>query len=237
MSEMMARIEQIDWQKVTESLHEKGFSIVPDILSAPQCQQLIEAYDKPLGYRKTVAMERYRFGFGEYKYFDYPLPDIVQTLREYVYPQLAPVANVWMKQLNLDKQFPPSLQELQAQCRANHQLKPTPLLLKYGQGGFNTLHQDLYGDVFFPLQTALFLNEPEVDYGGGEFVLTLQIPRVQSRAIVLKPKRGDMVIFTTRFRPMKGARGYYRANMRHGVSEVTRGHRHTLGIIFHDAVS
>ena len=227
----------LEKQKVETSLHEKGFGIVPGVLCAPQCKELIEAYDTPLGYRKTVDMQRYRFGLGEYKYFEYPLPEIVQTLREYVYPQLAPVANVWMDQLNLDTQFPSSLRELQALCVASHQRKPTPLLLKYGEGGFNTLHQDLYGDVYFPLQAALFLNEPEVDYGGGEFVLTQQIPRAQSRAIVLKPKQGDMVIFTTRFRPMKGARGYYRANMRHGVSEVTHGHRHTLGIIFHDAVS
>lgn len=152
-------------------------------------------------------------------------------------PYLVPIANVWMNQLAIDKKFPATLQTLQAECHANNQLKPTPLILKYGIGGFNTLHQDLYGDVYFPLQAAIFLSEPDVDYTGGEFVLTQQIPRAQSKAMVLKPPQGSMMIFTTNFRPMRGARGYYRASMRHGVSEVSQGHRHTLGIIFHDAVS
>jgi hypothetical protein len=182
-------------------------------------------------------MERYRFGLGEYKYFNYPLPTIIQTLRETIYPKLSPIANLWMKVLNIDKLFPETFEELQSLCHQNNQRKPTPLILKYGKGGFNTLHQDLYGEVYFPIQTVLFLNEPDEDYTGGEFVLTQQTPRAQSKAIVLKPKKGDMLVFTTNFRPIKGARGYYRVNMKHGVSEVISGERHTLGIIFHEATS
>jgi hypothetical protein len=237
MEDVIEKIRQIEWQKKTNELHSKGYAAVSGFLAKPQCQQLIDSYNAPSGYRKTVVMERYRFGLGEYKYFDYPLPSLIQTLREHIYPYLAPVANQWMNLLNIEKQFPSTLQALQAECHANQQLKPTALILKYGQGGFNTLHQDLYGDVYFPLQAAIFLNDPEIDFSGGEFVLTQQIPRAQSKAMVLKPKQGDMVIFTTNFRPVRGARGYYRASMRHGVSEVSSGNRHTLGVIFHDAVS
>lgn len=182
-------------------------------------------------------MERYRFGLGEYKYFNYPLPDLIQTIRKTIYPSLAPIANYWMKVLNIDTKFPDTFQELQARCHANNQLKPTVLILKYGKGGHNTLHQDLYGDVYFPIQTVLFLNKPDEDFTGGEFVLTQQTPRAQSKVIVLKPKKGDMLIFTTNFRPVKGSKGYYRVNMKHGVSEIQSGERHTLGIIFHDALS
>jgi hypothetical protein len=154
-----------------------------------------------------------------------------------VYPKLAPVANKWMDWLGINKRFPESLAELLALCRKNGQTKPTALLLKYGVGGYNTLHQDLYGEIFFPIQLVLFLNEPEHDYTGGEFVLTQQMPRAQSKAIVLKPCRGDMVLFTTNYRAVKGTRGFYRAGMRHGVSEIHTGQRHTLGIIFHDALT
>lgn len=182
-------------------------------------------------------MERYRFGLGEYKYYNYPLPDLIQKIRETIYPKLAPIANSWMKVLKIPTIFPDTHQELQELCHTNGQLKPTVLILKYGKGGYNTLHQDLYGDIFFPIQVVLFLNEPDVDYTGGEFVLTQQIPRAQSKAIVLKPKKGDMLIFTTNFRPEKGNKGYYRVNMKHGVSEIHKGERHTLGIIFHDAIS
>lgn len=237
MQDIIDTINQIDWQEIARELHHKGYAQLPYFLSESHCQQLINGYNTPNGYRKTVVMERYRFGLGEYKYYDYPLPDIIQTLREHLYPHLAPVANLWMKQLNIEKHFPSTLNGLQAECRENQQLKPTPLILKYGQGGFNTLHQDLYGEVYFPFQAAIFLNELDVDYSGGEFVLTQQIPRAQSKAIVLKPQQGNMVIFTTNFRPMKSARGYSRASMRHGVSEVHSGTRHTAGIIFHDAVS
>jgi hypothetical protein len=194
-------------------------------------------YNDGQHYRKTVNMERYRFGRGEYKYFTYPLPPLIQQIREFVYPHIAKVANTWMEVLNLEESFPDNFTELQQRCHEYGQDKPTALILKYGSGGYNTLHQDLYGEVYFPLQLVLFLNDPEKDYTGGEFVLIEQTPRAQSRAIVLKPKLGDMLIFTTNFRPVKGSRGYYRVNMKHGVSEVLSGQRHTLGIIFHDALS
>ncbi|WP_445721646.1 2OG-Fe(II) oxygenase [Flavobacterium sp.] len=237
MENLKTKLATIDWQSVSESMNEKGYAIIPKILSDEQCNELIKEYNNKNLYRKTVAMERYRFGLGEYKYFDYPLPKIIQTLRETIYPKLSPIANLWMKVLNIDKIFPETFEELQSLCHQNNQLKPTPLILKYGKGGFNTLHQDLYGDVYFPMQTVLFLNEPDEDFTGGEFVLTQQTPRAQSKAIVLKLKKGEMLIFTTNFRPIKGTRGYYRVNMKHGVSEIMSGERHTLGIIFHEANS
>ena len=237
MNDIKTKLAAIDWQKVTETLNEKGFTIAPALLSDEQCEALIQQYDNPHAYRKTVVMERYRFGLGEYKYFNYPLPDPIQAIRENVYPKLVPVANLWMKVLHIDTTFPETLQELQTLCQDHGQLKPTVLVLKYGKGGHNTLHQDLYGEIFFPMQAVLFLNEPNKDYTGGEFVLIQQTPRAQSKAMVLQPKKGDMLIFTTNFRPVKGSRGYYRVNMKHGVSEVHAGERHTLGIIFHDAVN
>lgn len=237
MENLKKELATTDWQSVSESMNEKGYAIIPKILSDEQCNELIQEYNNENLYRKTVLMERYRFGLGEYKYFDYPLPKIIQTLRETIYPKLSPIANLWMKVLNIDKIFPETFEELQWLCHQNNQLKPTPLILKYGKGGFNTLHQDLYGDVYFPIQTVLFLNEPDKDFTGGEFVLTQQTPRAQSKAIVLKPKKGDMLIFTTNFRPIKGTKGYYRVNMKHGVSEVIKGERHTLGVIFHEATT
>lgn len=237
MKNIKAKLSAIDWQTITEEMNEKGYAIVPGLLSNEQCKELIKNYGKANLYRKTVGMERYRFGLGEYKYFNYPLPGIIQTIRENVYPKLAPIANGWMKVLNIDKKFPGTFNELQTLCHSANQTKPTVLILKYGKGGHNTLHQDLYGDIFFPIQTFLFLNEPGKDYTGGEFVLTQQTPRAQSKAIVLKPKKGNMLMFTTNFRPVKGTKGYYRVNMKHGVSELHEGERHTLGIIFHDALS
>lgn len=230
-----ATLATIDWQMVTEKLHEKGVASVPKVLSEEACNQLISSYDDPQLYRKTITMERYRFGLGEYKYFNYPLPDLIQTIREAVYTKLVPLANHWMEVLRIDRHFPETLAELQSLCQGHHQTKPTVLILKYGKGGHNTLHQDLYGEVFFPIQLVLFLNEPEVDYTGGEFVLVQQTARAQSKAMVLKPGKGDMLLFTTNFRPVRGNKGYYRVNMKHGVSELHEGNRHTLGIIFHDA--
>jgi hypothetical protein len=237
MQDIQATISAIHWQTITEDMHEKGYAILPQLLTHEQCAQLTENYYHPQAYRRTVVMERYRFGLGEYKYFNYPLPDLIQTIRTTIYPHLASVANTWMQMLNIDTHFPLTHQQLLQQCRSNNQTKATVLILKYGKGGFNTLHQDLYGEVYFPIQTVLFLNEPDEEFTGGEFVLTQQTPRAQSKAIVLKPKKGDMLIFTTNFRPVKGAKGYYRVNMKHGVSEVHNGERHTLGIIFHDALS
>ncbi|MBK6266286.1 2OG-Fe(II) oxygenase [Marivirga sp. S37H4] len=237
MEELETQLTEVNWSSVSEKINDKGFAVIPRVLSDGQCEEIIGDYNKEDLYRKTVVMERYRFGLGEYKYFNYPLPAIIQTLRETIYLQLVPTANLWMKVLKIDKIFPETLSELLADCHKNNQMKPTPLILKYGKGGFNTLHQDLYGEEYFPLQAVLFLNKTEEDYSGGEFVLTQQIPRAQSKAIVLKPKKGDMLILTTNFRPIKGTKGYYRVNMKHGVSEVNSGERHTLGVIFHDARS
>lgn len=234
---MKEQIAALDWQTIRDEMNEKGYAVIPRLLSDGQCQELISNYNSPNTYRKIVVMERYRFGLGEYKYFNYPLPGLIQTIREHVYPYLAPIANSWMKVLNIDTIFPAAHAELLEQCRSNDQLKAIVLILKYGAGGFNTLHQDLYGEVYFPIQAVVFLNEPGKDYTGGEFVLTQQTPRAQSKAIVLNPKKGDMLVFTTNFRPVKGSKGYYRVNMKHGVSEVHTGQRHTLGIIFHDALS
>jgi uncharacterized protein len=182
-------------------------------------------------------MERYRFGQGEYKYFRYPLPALVQEIRSGIYPCLAGIANTWMQVLQLDTRFPETHEALLAECRDKGQDQATVLILKYSAGGHNTLHQDLYGDTWFPMQLVLFLSEPGRDYSGGEFVLTEQVPRAQSKVIVLQPRQGDVLLFTTNFRPVRGSKGYYRANMKHGVSEVQEGERYTLGIIFHDALS
>ncbi len=231
------KLQETNLELVASEMHEKGFAVIPKFLTDEQCNELIQGYDNPNAYRKTVVMERYRFGLGEYKYFNYPLPDFIQQIRTEIYPQLVPIANLWFKALNINQQFPPTHQELLQQCHENNQQKATVLILKYGKGGFNTLHQDLYGDVYFPIQVVLFLSEPDKDFTGGEFVLTQQIPRAQSKAIVLKPNKGDLLIFTSNFKPEKGIKGYYRVNMKHGVSEVKSGERYTLGIIFHDATS
>jgi len=236
----MNSIEKIlnaNWEKLTESMHANGYATVPGVLSPDECQCLADQYKTKELYRKTILMERYRFGLGEYKYFNYPLPDLIQNIRETIYPKLAPIANKWMQVLNINQTFPQSFESMRQLCLAHNQDKATVLILKYGPGGFNTLHQDLYGEIFFPIQAVIFLNDPETEYSGGEFVLIQQIPRAQSKAIVLRPQKGDMLIFTTNFRPQKGSKGYYRVNMKHGVSEVISGNRHTLGIIFHDAVS
>ncbi len=237
MLSIIERLQQQDWEKAAASLHEQGYAVLPNILQKQECDALISAYNADDTYRKTISMERYRFGLGQYKYFRYPLPALISDIRQTVYPYLAPVANKWMEVLHIDTRFPPTLAELKALCDAKGQTQPTVLILQYGPGGFNTLHQDLYGEVYFPMQLVLFLNEPGTDYTGGEFVLTEQIPRAQSKANVLQPHRGDMLLFTTNFRPAKGSKGYYRVNMKHGVSPLHSGNRHTLGIIFHDALS
>lgn len=237
MQNIERKLSATNWEQVTNDMNDKGFAIVEKMLTDKHCSELVEQYNNPAIYRKTVVMERYRFGLGEYKYFSYPLPGLLQTIREQVYPKLVPVANNWMKVLNINKTFPATLKELQSLSEKNNQIHPTILILKYGKGGHNTLHQDLYGEVFFPIQAVLFLNEPGKDYTGGEFVLVQQTPPAQSKAIVLNPHKGDMLLFTTNFRPVKGSKGYYRGNMKHGVSEIHQGERHTLGIIFHDAVN
>lgn len=237
MQDIIKKIEHTDWQSITETMNTNGHVVIPNLLSDEQCEILKSEYYNPNAYRKTVVMERYRFGLGEYKYFNYPLPNIIQQIRTNVYPHLAPIANAWFKVLNIGTQFPLEHEELLQQCHQNGQQKATVLILKYGKGGFNTLHQDLYGEVYFPIQIVFVLSEPDKDFTGGEFVLTQQIPRAQSKAIVLKPKKGDVLIFTTNFKPEKGSKGYYRVNMKHGVSEIKSGSRYSLGIIFHDALS
>lgn len=237
MKDIRQTIAAIDWARVEKDMHARGYAQIAGVLPAAECRRLIAAYDEPEIYRKTITMERYRFGLGEYKYFDYPLPPILERIRAAVYPKLAPIANQWMEWLRLERHFPAKFAELQALCAQQGQNKPTVLILRYGPGGHNALHRDLYGEIFFPIQLVLFLNEVGKDYTGGEFVLIEQTPRAQSKAIVLQPARGDMLLFTTNFRPVKGARGYYRAGMRHGVSEVRTGQRHTVGIIFHDALT
>ncbi|HEY4327876.1 MAG TPA: 2OG-Fe(II) oxygenase [Mucilaginibacter sp.] len=233
--EIQQRIDLLNWDGITADMNEKGYACISKILTGEECDQFISQYKNESLYRKTINMERYRFGLGEYKYYQYPLPNLIQQLRENIYPQLAPIANNWMRVLNIDQHFPDSLGQLLEHCHEKNQTRPTPLVLQYGKGGYNTLHQDLYGEVYFPMQAVLFLNEPGEDYEGGEFVLIEQRPRAQSKAIVLKPSKGDMLLFTTNFRPVKGTKGYYRVNMKHGVSELTEGRRYTLGVIFHDA--
>ncbi|MBS1503973.1 MAG: 2OG-Fe(II) oxygenase [Bacteroidetes bacterium] len=226
------RIGLLSWNTLADQLNNTGYAIARGVLPPDTCVQLVQMYNDDHLYRKTIVMERYRFGLGEYKYFKYPLPEIIGQLRRGLYPWIAPVANNWMKALGIERHYPDSLDELLHLCHSLGQNRPTPLILKYGNGGYNTLHQDLYGELFFPMQAVLFLDD---HYEGGEFVMIEQRPRAQSRAIVLKPNKGDMLIFTTNFRPVKGSKGYYRVNMKHGVSEVKNGQRHTLGIIFHDA--
>jgi len=237
MQTITARLKAKDWDKSTDELHERGYAVIPGVLTKKECDDLVASYTIGNLYRKTIQMERYRFGAGEYKYFQYPLPALITEIRQTVYPYIAPVANKWMEVLNIETRFPATHEALKKRCREHNQDKPTVLILKYGKDGFNTLHQDLYGEVYFPLQLVLFLNEPGTEYTGGEFVLTEQIPRAQSKANVLQPGRGDMLLFTTNFRPARGSRGYYRVNMKHGVSPLHSGNRHTLGIIFHDALS
>ncbi|MDN3692808.1 2OG-Fe(II) oxygenase [Chryseobacterium tructae] len=237
MTDILQRIQDTDWHFITESMHQNGYAIIPNLLSDKECDTLSLNYDQPELYRKTVVMARHRFGLGEYKYFNYPLPELLQNLRTHIYPYLAPIANTWFKALNISISFPPEHQMFLQQCHSNNQQKATALILKYDEGGFNTLHQDLYGDMYFPIQIVLMLSEPDQDFTGGEFVLTQQVPRAQSKAIVLRPKKGDILIFTTHFKPEKGVKGYYRVNMKHGVSEVKTGKRYALGIIFHDAAN
>ncbi|UUM27715.1 2OG-Fe(II) oxygenase [Acinetobacter colistiniresistens] len=233
----ISKIHAGDWELITEQLHQHGFAKIEQVLSSAQCELLKQMYSQPERYRKTVEMQRYRFGLGEYKYFTYPLPNLIGRIRHELYPYLAPIANAWFRVLSLERSFPSSHAEFLQQCHQHGQTLATPLILKYGQGGFNTLHQDLYGEVYFPLQLVIVLSQPNVDFTGGELVFTQQNPRAQSKAMVMQPQQGDILIFTTQFKPEKGSQGYYRVNMKHGVSPVYQGERYSLGIIFHDALS
>lgn len=229
------RIKNLNWSHHTESLNEKGYAVLPKMLSDEECKQLAASYNDVNLYRSVINMKRYQFGSGEYKYFKYPLPDIITELRQSVYPYLANVANDWMGKLGIQKTFPNQLDELLEICHQAGQNRPTPLILKYHAGDWNALHQDLYGEVYFPFQVVFFLTQAQIDYIGGEFVMVENRPRMQSKPVVLHPNKGEAVIFTTNFRPVLGTKGYYRTTMRHGVSEVRSGERINLGIIFHDA--
>jgi hypothetical protein len=230
------REQTIDWEGVCAGLDERGFALLPRVLVGKTCQDIVRYYNDDHRFRSRIEMSRYSFGRGEYKYFGYPLPAIVQQLRSSIYPHLAPLANRWADRLGSKlPRYPETLADFLEQCHRIGQNRSTPLLLKYGPGDFNCLHQDLYGDRVFPFQLTFFLSQRGSDFAGGEFVLAEQQPRRQSRVEVLTPDLGDAVIFSVHHRPVRGARGYYRANLRHGVSTIHSGERYTLGIIFHDA--
>ena len=229
------RCTALPWDAIAASLDARGYATTGPLLDAAECAALVELYPDEARFRSRVDMARFRFGEGEYKYFAAPLPEPVATLRQALYPPLAPVANGWAERLGARERFPADLAGMAKLCARHGQTRPTPLLLRYGKGGYNCLHQDLYGKVAFPLQLTILLSEPEMDFTGGEFVLVEQRPRAQSAAHVVSLRRGEAVIFTTRYRPARGARGWYRVALRHGVSELRSGERYTLGVIFHDA--
>ena len=230
-----ATLEAIDWGAVVADLNSQGNAVVPRLLEPAQCRSLVALYSQDNRFRSRVVMSRHGYGRGEYRYFSYPLPDLVAQLRAALYPHLAPIANQWNELLNIAVHYPTPHAEFLERCAQAGQTRPTPLLLQYAAGDYNCLHQDLYGEHVFPLQVAVLLSQPDEDFTGGEFILTEQRPRMQSRAEVVPLRQGDAVIFAVHHRPMKGVRGMYRVNLRHGVSRIRSGHRHTLGVIFHDA--
>jgi hypothetical protein len=225
----------LDWAAIGCELDIHGAAVVPSLLGASECAALIECYDRPETFRSRVVMQRHGFGRGEYQYFNYPLPPRVQALRAQLYEPLAQIANRWSGLLKGAPRYPATLTEFTSECHAAGQRRPTPLLLRYAAGDYNCLHQDLYGDRIFPLQATVLLSASGEDFEGGEFVLTEQRPRAQSRAEVVPLRRGDAVIFPVQQRPVQGARGIHRVTMRHGVSRLRRGMRYTLGLVFHDA--
>lgn len=224
-----------DWSTVAAALDDRGFARLPRLLTDADCASLASMYDDDARFRSRIEMERFRFGVGEYKYFAAPLPERVQSLREELYAHLAPIANGWVARDRACDSYPPSLRAFLDRCHRAGQRRPTPLLLRYDAGGYNCLHQDLYGELAFPLQVVLLLSRPDADFTGGEFLLVEQRPRAQSRGHAIRIEQGEGVVFAVRDRPVAGARGHYRTIMRHGVSTVLTGRRMTLGIIFHDA--
>jgi hypothetical protein len=228
-------LAKLDWAAIARELDASGNAVTPPILNADQCAELISTYEKDVLFRSRVVMARHGFGKGEYKYFAYPLPKLIASLRATLYERLAPIANNWEVMLGRDPRFPETHAEFLATCHTAGQARPTPLLLKYGEGDYNCLHQDLYGGHVFPLQAAFLLSRPNEDFTGGEFVLTEQRPRMQSRADVAPLARGQAVIFAVNERPVRGTKGIYRVKMRHGVSRIREGSRYTMGVIFHDA--
>jgi uncharacterized protein len=225
----------VAWEQVEAELDGYGAAILKHLLTPEECDAIAAMYPDDAKFRSRVVMTRHGFGRGEYKYFRYPLPDLVERLRAYLYPRLAPIANRWNEALRIDVRYPETHAEFLERCHKAGQRRPTPLLLQYGEGDYNCLHQDIYGEHVFPLQVAILLSEPGRDFAGGDFVLTEQRPRMQSRVEVVPLRQGDAVAFAVHHRPIQGTRGTYRVNLRHGVSRIRDGHRHTLGIIFHDA--
>jgi uncharacterized protein len=234
-TKIAARVDRYDWSTVRAQLDGAGWAMLERLLTPDECAEIAAYYPDDSRFRSHIVMARHGFGRGEYKYFAYPLPETIAALRESLYARLAPVANSWNAAMGIGVRYPEAHAEFVARCHKAGQTRPTPLLLQYGEGDFNALHQDVYGEHLFPLQTAVLLSEPGRHFEGGEFVLVEQRPRMQSRAEVVPLGRGDAVIFAVRHRPVHGSRGVYRVTMRHGVSRVRSGHRHTLGVIFHDA--
>ena len=230
-----ARVAALPWAELERSLWERGYAWSRGFLGAAECAEVAARYADDSAFRSRVEMARHRFGEGEYKYFAPPLPPLVADLRRALYPPLALVANRWAEALGARERFPPSLDGLLDRCARAGQARPTPLVLRYREGGYNCLHQDVYGEITFPLQALIPLSRPGVDFTGGEFLLVEQRPRAQSAGEVLTPEQGDLVLFTTRTRPARGARGFHRVNVRHGLSRVRGGERYALGVIFHDA--
>jgi hypothetical protein len=235
MMDFAACLDRVDWPGCAEQLDQHGYALTGTVLRAGECRDLISMFDDGWRYRSVIDMRRHRFGSGMYKYFAAPLPDTVETMRRTLYPPLARIANEWAARLRLSEQYPPTLGDFLERCHSAGQRKPTPLIFRYEQNDFNALHQDIYGDVRFPFQVLTVLSRANADFEGGEFLLVTQIPRAQSVGEAVSPARGQLLIFPNARRPMRGSRGWYAANVRHGVSPVRRGIRHTLGVIFHDA--
>jgi hypothetical protein len=234
-SDIAARVEAIDWAQASRELDAHGCAVLKGLLSPEECRGLAALYPDDTHFRSRIVMGRHGFGRGEYKYFSYSLPGLIAELRPALYAQLRDTANRWNEAMGIDIRYPDQHDAFLRRCHAAGQTRPTPLLLQYGEADYNCLHQDLYGEHVFPLQVAILLSEPGRDFSGGEFVLTEQRPRMQSRPEVVPLAQGDAVAFAVHHRPVQGTRGFYRVNMRHGVSRLRSGHRHTLGVIFHDA--
>jgi uncharacterized protein len=234
-SDIAARVDAIDWAQATSELDAQGCAVLKGLLTPEECAALAAKYPDDSHFRSRIVMGRHGFGRGEYKYFSYPLPDLIAELRPVLYQRLTGIANRWNEAMGIDIRYPASHAAFLKRCHEAGQTRPTPLLLQYEAGDFNCLHQDLYGEHVFPLQVAILLSKPGRDFAGGEFVLTEQRPRMQSRAEVVPLTQGDAVAFAVHHRPVQGTRGTYRVNMRHGVSRLRSGHRHTVGVIFHDA--
>jgi uncharacterized protein len=229
------RVDALDWQAVAKNLDGYGCAIMRSLITAQECDSIAALYSSDEIFRSRIVMARHGFGRGEYKYFSYPLPTIIDALRAAIYPHLVPVANRWNEAMRIEVRYPTEHAEFIQRCHAAGQLRPTPLILEYGEGDYNCLHQDLYGEHVFPLQIAILLSEPGRDFTGGEFIMTEQRPRMQSRPEVVSLGKGDAVVFAVHNRPVQGTRGTYRVNLRHGVSRLHSGRRHTVGVIFHDA--